>query len=301
MDLNYIDKELFFSSENPFPDFQVNKESCRLPMLEMIDRYLIRGKNILSVGSGNAFEEYYFTEFNNSVTLSDADLPYGSIGRWVKRCSSDKKTGLIYDIEDWGKIASKYNHQPTFDVIYISSLHPDEEYRGIVQYSHIKNNLLSVLFTLKTWPSKNFYSLKMESLLPLLKENGLLIIQHYGFSVPIALNTHLSKVWESQFNSYSVRHVETWSFERYTGLMLNVFLKSDNQYFQKYLRKIVERPDIKHMNGRFSAKARKRLQVIKAFFGGELVFKPKLWNRLCALAQQVYRSFRYKTIYQRDP
>ena len=293
MKINYINKDLFFSSKNPFPDFQNNKKNSKRPMLEIINRYDIKNKKILSIGSGNAFEEYYFTEFNNFVSLSDADLPYGSITPWIKKCRVEYNSKLIYDVEDWEKIPKKYKNKPTFDVIYISSLHPDELYRGRVQYNWVKNNLLKTLVSLKTWPKKNFYSKQMELLLPLLKNNGLLIIQHYGYSVPLVLNIDLVKIWEKQFNPHSVKHIETWCFKKYTGNMLNVFLKANSQYRKEYIKKINERPGLTQINGRFLSKSKKKLKIFKPFFEGEIIFKPNLLNKFIPLIHQIYRSFRF--------
>jgi hypothetical protein len=250
----FIDKLKYFSDECPFPDFQKNVSNCASSMTQLIERYNIKNKKVLSLACGNGFEEYHFLQHGNSLVMSDADLPYRTIKPWVEKCSVQHNTGVTFNIEDCKEAPNRYLNQPEFDVIYISSLHPDEVYRGRIQSNYISSNLLNYLFTFQTFPNVDFYSEYVTPIFSVLKPGGIIIMQHYGFTVPIALNTSLIPNCSAQLKEFGLSHIETWAFKKDTGNCLNVFGKMNEANANEYVTDLNDQPEISMLNGRYSAK-----------------------------------------------
>jgi hypothetical protein len=292
----FIDKEKFFSSECPFPDFQKNIRDCELPVKQLIDRYNIKNKKVLSLGCGNGFEEFHFTNYGNSIVLSDADLPYGNIRPWVEECSVQHNTGLVFSIEDCKDVSNRYSNLPEFDVIYISSLHPDEAYRGRTQSAYIKSNIFKVLATFKTWPKVDYYSEFVTQVFSILKPGGIVIMQHYGFTVPIVLNYDSIPNCSEQLKKYGLSHIETWAFKRDSGNILNVYGKHMTEVqIGHYLESLNKLPQLTTMNGRYSAKLQNdHREIFRAYIQNRINFKFGYFGKLMPLLRQFYRAYKYQ-------
>lgn len=291
----FIDKEKYFSSDSPFPDFQKNMKNCASSMTQIINRYDIKNKKVLSLACGNGFEEFYFLQAGNSLDMSDADLPYGTITPWVKKCAVQHETDVLFTIEDCRDTPKRYENKPVFDVVYVSSLHPDEAYRGRIQSKFIRSNLLKALLTFKTFPKVDFYSEYLTPIFSILKPGGIVIMQHYGFTVPIVLNSSLIPDCSDQLKKFGLSHVETWAFKAETGNSLNVYGKMNESQTNEYLKYLDNKPAITVLNGRYYGKlAQDKKEVIKVFVNNKINFKFKFLAKINPFFHQLYRAFRYR-------
>lgn len=64
-----------FSEVATFTGTQENIEACKETMQGIIARYNIINSNILSLACGTAFEEKWFYESGDKLTLNDLDVP----------------------------------------------------------------------------------------------------------------------------------------------------------------------------------------------------------------------------------
>jgi hypothetical protein len=292
---SFINPVKYFSDECPFPDFQRNISNCASSMTQLIERYNIKNKKVLSLACGNGFEEYHFLQHGNSLVMSDADLPYGTIKPWVEKCSVQHDTGVSFNIEDCREAPNRYSNKAKFDVIYISSLHPDEVYRGRIQSNYIKSNLLKSLFTFKTFPKMDFYSEYVTPIFSILKPGGIIIMQHYGFTVPIALNESLIPNCSEHLNQFGLSHLETWAFKNNTGNCLNVFGKMNEDNAKELVTNLNGKPEISMLNGRYTAMlSSKERNILKVYVQNKKLINFGFFDKIMPFVHQLYRAFKYK-------
>ncbi len=291
---SFINPVKYFSDECPFPDFQENIRNCASSMTQLIERYDIKNKKVLSLACGNGFEEFYFLQHGNTLVMSDADLPYGTIKPWVEKCSVQKNTGVSFYIEDCREVPNRYSNKAEFDIIYISSLHPDELYRGRIQSNFIKENLLKSLFTFKTFPKTDFYSSYVTPIFSLLKPGGIIIMQHYGFTIPIALNESLIPNCSEQLNQYGLSHLETWAFKNNTGNCLNVYGKMSKTIAKELITNLNGQPEISILNGRYTAMlTAKERNILKVYVQNKKAYQFRFFDKVMPFVHQLYRAFKY--------
>lgn len=244
----------------------------------------------MSLGCGNAFEEFHFLQHNNKLILSDADLPYGTIGKWVKKCSVNK-SDLVFHIEDCIETSKRY--EDYFDVIYISSLHPDELYRGQKQYKFLINNWYLLIFNLRTYPSSEIYSEYVLSSIKTLKKSGLIILQHYGYTIPIINNTKYIELASKQLSKYDLSHIETWAFNNDSGNLTNIYAKISENDADNYMENLKNKKDITQLNGRYFTK-HSNSKIFLAYRRNTQMFSTSLFYRLISWIRELRRAYLFK-------
>lgn len=144
-----IDSGVFFRSLASYAPHHADT------MTELIERYGIIGKKVLSVGPGDCAQEYWFHKLKNSLFLIDID-ERGLLEPRLKKLAESKGSAadsdrITYVIGDAVHVSSWLNDK--FDVIFTSGFTPDEFYRTHVQEGfreRVKDsNLLS---TIGAWP-----------------------------------------------------------------------------------------------------------------------------------------------------
>jgi hypothetical protein len=94
---------------------------CEKPIKQLIARYDLAGKSILSLGSGEAFEEYWFHKAGWRLTLNEIS---GKIATTLRTIPVGDDRFVIDDAAKWLALSNE-----TFDVVYASSFAPDEHRR----------------------------------------------------------------------------------------------------------------------------------------------------------------------------
>tara|TARA_B100000242_G_C42993334_1_gene461240 strand:- start:198 stop:1100 length:903 start_codon:yes stop_codon:yes gene_type:complete len=293
----YLNSKKYFGSDNPYSGFSDCIAACENPINQLVDRYDLKNKEILSIGCGNAFEEFHFLDKGNKLYLSDADLPYKTMEPWLKQCTSSKNNDGVEFTVECSLVAAQRLSEQRFDVIYISSLHPDELYRGRLQYSRVRQNLKKGLLFGASWGNEDFYSEYVSSFFGLLKPGGLLIFQHYGFTVPLIINHHLGEIWQRQAQNYSVHHIETWCMEQDSGSSLNIFARLEESEACSFAKLLEQRAPLNRINGRLTEKLPDhKKNVYRAFELGRCIKKNGIFERLKAIIKVTYRSIRYSSL-----
>jgi hypothetical protein len=92
-----------FSEVATFTGTQENILACKETMQNIIARYNIINSNILSLSCGTAFEEKWFYESGNKLTLYDLDVPNYHTETYLKyldKIESTRPDCLTFYLED---------------------------------------------------------------------------------------------------------------------------------------------------------------------------------------------------------
>jgi hypothetical protein len=174
---------------------------------ELIARYGIRNRRILSLGGGISREERYLAELGpNDVTVIDLDQPNGNIEPALRQAPPGAMRYFIGDaLEPWNE---------PFDVLYLSSFYPDEMRRH------------ELLTARRVWPADAdpFHPAVMghaEKLPP----GGWMFIQSIGYSLDVSYHPNYLPACVAQLDRHGLRLVEVHRFTVSKGVMLYAAIK----------------------------------------------------------------------------
>lgn len=116
-----------------------NIAMCEAAIRQLVDRYELASKDILSIGAGRTFEEYWMGKTGCRLTRVDLDLD--TVARLEEHLLSlppalaapETLSYVIGDALEYCKSAAFAK----FGVLYVSSLHPDEIRREEIQKTFI--------------------------------------------------------------------------------------------------------------------------------------------------------------------
>lgn len=253
--------ELFFSAIVD-PDrgngrsVEINRGYCRDAMLGMVERYQLASKSVLCPGAGEAFEEFWLFQNDCELTLNDIDLPIDA-----DDCPG---TGLVFYHGDAGE-ALEDIQDGQFDLLYVSSFHPDEIRREAIQTDYATRRSPEHAYHHVTWPDDKLpYHTTIYDALAKVKDGGLAILQHYRGGVCIDSNPHYVEAIERQFKSAGLQLLEVYTFRRSTAHLLVVGYKGDASHALEFSKSLQARPEIKTFHGRYGDKEIST-DVVKAF------------------------------------
>jgi hypothetical protein len=228
-------------------------------MSQLIERYEIRQKSVLSIGSSWGWEEYWLFQYRNSLHFVDIDEGK-SIESYLRTLSTARNDDqLTFFVGD----ASEYigQCQERYDVVYISSLTPDEYRRVDIirryrdetygSFSSLINYILRNGRLPPNWPDheKPFMDLVMKYL-DSLRDGGLFIAQLYAGGVDLKKNPHFIPLVEEQLRSASVILLEVYYQTRRPWVNLIVGYKGSHQEATRFLKRIDRNPIITAFHGR---------------------------------------------------
>jgi hypothetical protein len=205
----YVSPHIFAEQ---FPDF--NHESHRIAIGQLIERYGIRNKRLLSLGGGSVFEERWFVTLGaNALTVIDIDEH--------KSAESRLRTGepgpMKYIVGD----ALNFD-AGEHDVLYLSSFTPDEMRR----YDFIAP---------KDGP-RRFWRIEWDPFHPAVMQHasrltpgGLMIVQSIGYSLDAVGHPQYIPACQRQLAENGFDLIELWRFQKTVGVMLYVAQKRGGQ------------------------------------------------------------------------
>jgi len=196
-----------------FPFTTPRIDAC---MKEVIARYAITGKSVLSVGAGAAFEEKHFALAGNELLLIDIDES-GSILPQLDKMPA--KPGLSYWIGDAAEFEKGLG---TYDVLYYSGFTPDELRRGSIVQANAEEG--------RTWSVDDdpFHPVVM-GYTSAIKDGGLLLIQSYCGGIDTDYNASYLAACQRQLASHDLHLVEIHRFKETHGVMLYAATKGRRQ------------------------------------------------------------------------
>jgi hypothetical protein len=281
-----------FSDVATFTGTKENIEACEKPMQGIIARYNIRNSKILSLACGTAFEEKWFYESGNRLTLNDLDVPNYHTERYLKyldKCEGDGPDCLTFFIEDAAETA-KLCKGKGFDFLYISSFHPDEIRKGNLQKEYnATRSLFDRVRNPATWPpnEKPYLPVMME-VTKAVKDNGIIIFQHYAHGVDLYRNPQYLTALKDQFGANGNTLLEVYCFKKAPAIILLSAFRGSEEEAKKYLSGIQNNPAITQFHGRYPNESIKtNIDKVYDLYTGKMI-KP-IWKFKWVL-QIFYRS-----------
>jgi len=260
---------------------------------QLVTKYEIKNKNIFSIGSGLAFEEYWFYKFGNNLVLLDIDEP--KILEKVCIDSMNSNGNITYIIDDVYNF-DNYDVRK-FDVVYVSSFTLNELRNAEIagKNSIVNRGLNQILkkvgkYKMKKWPQSKapFMDIIMKILNQTLKTGGLFICQSYASDVDSSSSSYIEAV-KKQLNSNGIKLFAIYRFTEYRSVHLIVGFKGDESSARKFAQKIKSHPEITDFHGR----AELDHTIIKQFSIWFLfLFKVSKWFSEIGIKYDLLESFK---------
>lgn len=261
---NGINDDLNTSSGHAFAG-AVNVFLSKPAMNGLIERYSLFKKSILSLGSGTAFEEYWFHQAGCKLVLNDLDIPTHNIEKYLITLPQAGATDFVFWIDDADNALTELP-AAQFDALYVSSFHPDEIRREQIQEEFKARRSADEAYRNVTWPSDALpYSNTLVSAISKVKAGGIAIFQHYRGGVYVDSNPHYIDAIRSQFREHGAELLETYAFRKSPPHMLAVAYKGTAYEAQEYAQEVLSsRPEIQTFHGRYPDESIKT-DVVKTF------------------------------------
>jgi hypothetical protein len=120
-------------------------------------------------------------------------------------------------------------------------------------------------------------------------------MQHYGFTVHIALNESMIPNCSEHLNQIGLSHFETWAFKKNTGNMLNVFGKMNEDVAKKIVTNLNGKTEISILNGRYTAMlSYEERNILKVYVQNKKLINFGFFDKIMPYFHQLYRAFKYK-------
>lgn len=244
--------------------FPVCRAFVEKPIGQLIDKYAIRGKRILSIGSWTGHEEYWFWKAGNQLVL--ADLDGGNvIEAYLQSLPEKKDDGLVYIIGDAFGLARE--QAGVCDICYLSSFEPDERYRGTIVAGNNRRPGRLLLRAVdktaramhiplrvarRTWPdTADPFSDEVIALAGrFLTDGGLFISQSYASPIDITRNRHMIALAARQLRRHGMELLRMYHLDRYPWVTLTIGYRGTAGDARTYMEAIAANPDIDTFHGR---------------------------------------------------
>lgn len=246
-----VSTEAFYGSVTP--DQYTYSARMQLAIGQLVRRYGITGKSILSLGAGLATEEYYLWKAGNRLTIVDIDEHQGIEPRLKDLPPGD----MHYIIGD----ANEVEIGEPCDLIFTSSLTPDEIRRDDILRkpdAETRRRMLELNNGSWEWPwwEDPFHPLLMRTTRHL-GDDGLMIIQSYYGGFDVLDQRYYLWACDRQLAEHGMTLLEVYRFAKTTGVMLYVAGKGGPRSFPLT-------PAITAFHGRGEAEAIQCLRICES-------------------------------------
>lgn len=254
----------------PFNDFYqaFDLKICEKEMENLINRYGIHNKDILSIGSGTAHEEYWFcVKGDNRLILFDIDES-GTIEPKLKTLSTPSLSAntaanqpIQYYIGDFTKFKKGFSNQ--FDILYLSSFTPDELRRDTIKTAFgkkvkvdpWKKVIYDILHREKqedlNWPywCAPFHESVYHSL-SFVKRRGLVILQSYCGGIDVTYNPNYVNKIKKDFTQYGITLLDLFYLEASPAITLTVGFAGNEEEAKAFYHEQVKSVPLESFHGR---------------------------------------------------
>jgi hypothetical protein len=248
----------------PFPRFMEFLNSCKPTIGELVARYDIVDRDLLSLGAGPAFEEYWFAQADCRLTLIDIHEEVEAHVSALPKVIEGDSRPLTYVIEDAGRYVEA-RPQAEFDVLYVSSFHPDEIRRERIQEAFCTTRSPEQAQNYVSWPAgtEPYHEMIVRAFRKV-REGGLIILQHYRGGPYVTHNAHYIDDIASQFRCHGAALLEVHCFRKSPAHLLVTACKGADDIAAGIMRELGHRPPITMFHGRYDY-AEIKTDVVKVF------------------------------------
>lgn len=239
----------WFSSNKYDPDRRIE-----LAVEQLVKRYGIENKAILSIGGGWGIEEYFLLKRSNRLTVVDIDERKDIEPALQKAPPGD----FHYIVGD----ANDVDLTEQFDVLFLSSFAPDEHRRDAVarqRGTDCFQRMLKLNDGIWEWPwwEDPFHPAIMKFTRNI-RPGGLMIVQSYAGGLDALDNRYYLWACDRQLATAGMKLIEVYRFAKTTGVMLYVISKGDSYPLPLF-------PPITRFHGRGGAE---KTQCLRLFSSG---------------------------------
>lgn len=240
--LYHVDYEGYYNGLNDDVYFSSNKIKVKEAMNQLIQRYNIFEKEVLSIGSSFGFEKYWFYKNRCGLTLVDIDES-NNIKPYISKIPlSNDENNLKFYLGDAYEFIKCANQK--YDICYYSGFTVDELRRGEIQRKNIFKIILSRLgVRVNKWPSNEniFCELVLEINNNLLKEGGLFIVQSYSSGINYVEDKYCIELLKAQLKENGIILLDLFSFKEYPTVSLIVGFKGTEHNAGDYYSKLTNK------------------------------------------------------------
>lgn len=242
--------------------FDMFYQRCKEPMRELIEKYGLHSKRVLSVGSSLGYEEYSFYENGCILTFCDID-EHKTIEPYLKKLpDAGKKNALTYFVGDAGNLINVLEHR--FDICYVSSFTPNELrnrymkrvyrmpylrrfldktigrlgmdflYRGLWSWPHDKNALIDLVINIAD---------------SALDHEGIFVYQSYASGVDARDSRYVNSI-RRQLESIGIYLLIVYYFKNYPNIHLVIGFRGQLQDAVKFMNEVRGRKALSVFHGR---------------------------------------------------
>lgn len=260
----HADYDEFFSikhDERIRSQWLTNSQLCEKPITQLIDRYDINSKSVLSIGPSYGHEEYWFHRKGGcSLTFIDIDESH-TIEDYLKKISLQAEgSHLVYGIGDASDLSMDGSQR--FDVCYFSSFTPDMLKNRKVADRISKSSVRRAFDRLSRksdasysggpWPDNEEPLSNLTSRIlrySLKSDGGLLLYQSYGSNVDARTPGYLSAI-RKQLLAIGIFLLETYYFIGYPSVHFFAAYKGSESHLKDFLKDLANRPELTRIHGR---------------------------------------------------
>lgn len=273
-----------------FDTFVPDAERARheLAMEQLISRFDLGGCAILSVGAGDASQEYWLHRAGATLFCVDLD-EHGSLAPQLERLSSESSGGdsFAYVIADATRPSPVFERQ--FDAVFFSGFTPDEEWRIDIQKARSGSLPAAAL----GWPGdgKPLSPPVVKIVQHALRPGGLLVKLSYLGGPDVARSSTFLPSLVKQCRDEGLELVELYHLRNAPGVHLMIVYRGERSEALRYAEGLADRPPITLIHGRsgLGSRARRTYALGK---GASFAVRDRLAQLVGRIEEAVKRAFR---------
>jgi hypothetical protein len=202
---------------------------CEPVINQLVERFDLAGKTLMSVGAGGAHEEAAFLRSGmRRAFLFDID-EYSTVEPVLRRISQQSQTSarFVYSVDDFLKIQPSESYLEPIDVLYFSSFTPDELRRGEISEQYRGQPQAKLPEADPHWPAgvDPLHEIVLKAIDRHLTSGGIFILQSYCAGVDVLSNPSYVRQWQQVLQRHKVALVEIYYFRAAPAVTLWVGVK----------------------------------------------------------------------------
>ncbi len=247
------------------PSAGTSIEQCAPSISELVARYGLAGRNLMSVGSGVPVEELAMLRCGMSGALCFDIDESGSLRNTLANAARGEGS-IVYVLDDFTKVQPV--DLPKVDLLYFSSFTPDELRRGAISKERTNQYLAGARDGDPNWPAGTspLHETVLKASDLYLRDGGLFIVQSYNSGIGVTSNPSYVADWVQTLQSHGISLLEAYHFVSAPGVTLWVGFKWSTVRARAAMREFVQQLMARPLLTRFHWRAQIDAHGIKRFY-----------------------------------